>query len=93
MELYFDELLCVRLGKHAPTNQPPKPFLSQSAMRQSANGVRLISQFQRCKAGQPARVIPHVDFHVITIFFVYYGLCIVGAMSKLYLYNITVLNC
>ena len=34
---------------------------------QSANGVRLISQFQWRMAGQPARFIPHVDCHVITI--------------------------
>ena len=42
-------------------------ILSQSAVRQSANGVRLISQFQWRQGGQPARVIPHVDCHAITI--------------------------
>ena len=46
---------------HAPTKQPRQPFLSQSAVRQSANGGRLISQFQWRNACQPARVIPHVD--------------------------------
>ena len=51
---------------NAPTNQPRQPFLSQLAVRQSANGVRLINQFQWRKAGQPARVIPHVDCLVIT---------------------------
>ena len=33
-------------GPHAPTNQPRQPFLSQSAVRQSANGVRLVSQLE-----------------------------------------------
>ena len=41
---------------------------------------------------QPARVIPHVDCAMLSQFFVYYELCIVGAMIKLYFYNITVLN-
>ena len=50
-----------------------------------------ISQWR--KAGQPARVIPHVDCAMLSQFYVYYRHCTVGAMSKLYLYNITVLNC
>ena len=77
---------------HAPTKQPRQPFLSQSAVRQSANGGRLISQFQCRNACQPARVIPHVDCAMLSQFYVYYRLCIVGAMFKLRLYNITVLN-
>ena len=51
-----------------------------------------ISQWRKAdQPTQPARVIPHVDCHIITIY-LYYGLCIVGAMFKLYLYNITVFN-
>ena len=50
---------------HAPTNQPRQPFLSQSVMRGShmlvCNGVRLTSQLNWRKAGQPAGVIPFID--------------------------------
>ena len=77
---------------HAPTKQLRQPFLSQSAVRQSANGGRLISQFQWRNACQPARVIPHVDCAMLSQFYVYYRLFIVGAMFKLCLYNITMLN-
>ena len=55
--------------KHAPTNQPRQPFLSQSAVRQSANGARLISQFQWRKADHPARVIPRDANEKKTFFF------------------------
>ena len=38
---------------------------------------------------QPARVMSHVDcLAMLSQFYVHYGLCIVGEMFKLYLYNI-----
>ena len=77
-------------GPHSPTNQPRQPFSSQSAMRCSlvlaCNGARLTSQLKWRKAGQPVRVIPYVNCAMLSLFYVYYGLSIVGAMSKLYLY-------
>ena len=52
----------------------------------ACNGVRLASQLKWREAGQPVRVIPYVDCAMLSLFYVYCGLCIVGAMSKLYLH-------
>ena len=72
-------------GAHAPRKQPRQSFLSQSAVRQSANGVRLISQLSQLE-------LYLMLIAILSQFYLYYGLCIVGAMFKLYLYNITVFN-
>ena len=49
----------------------------------NSNGVRLFSQLE----------LYLMLIVMLSQFYVYYGLCIVGAMSKLHFYNITVLNC
>ena len=84
-ECYLVNHWIVDTRLHAPTKQPRQPFLSQSAVRQSANGVRLISQLSQLE-------LYLMLIAILSQFYLYYGLCIVGAMFKLYLYNITVFN-
>ena len=72
-------------GYTSPDNNRIDPFQSQSAMRAALVGGQWLM------AGQPAKNIPHVACHVITIlslFNIYYADCRVGAIFKLYLYNI-----
>ena len=83
-------------GWHAPRKRPRQPFISQSAVRQSANGVRLISQLSQLELYQ-RHVCRRQRLYLMLIamlsqFYLYYGLHIVGAMFKFYLYNITVFN-
>ena len=67
-----------------------KPFLSQSAVCAATcwlcNGVRLVSQLQWRKAGQPTRVIPYINYAMLSQFFAYCRDSRGGS------YNINVLN-
>ena len=63
-------------GTHAPRKQPRQPFLSQSAVRQSANGVWLVSQLSQLELYLMLNAM-------LSQFYVYYRDCRNGAIFKL----------